>query len=337
MVSAASILLPLVMAAVLLASGVAKVLRPDDLAGWEALGVPAAVRRGWLVRVHPWGEIALGIALIALGGVLGALAGIVSVVLMGAYLWLVVRAIREAPDASCFCFGMRRRVTRLTVARNVWLTGVALAALAVIWTTPTWGGALAAAWRSDAGIWVGMTGIAVVTALVIVWPDPTSADVASHSGNGSPVVDGEEVDYVRVRTPAVPVTLASGTIVSLRDLASQRPLLLLAVSPTCGSCLPVIDNAATWRRLLPELDVRLLVRSSPVPGSFMEIHEPQSLHDPEGFVSASIADWSTPTAVLLGADGLLAGGPVTGADAITEFVADIRASLDEAAAAVTSP
>lgn len=336
MVIAASILLPSVLAAVLLASGVAKILRPDDLAGWEALGVPPALRRRWLVRVHPWGEIALGLALLFLGGVPGVLAGFTSVVLMMAYLWLVARAVRSAPDASCSCFGARRRVTRLTVGRNVWLTAVALAATAVIGTTPTWGGALAAAWQSDAGSWIVMTLIAVATALVIVWPEPPGVEPASRGGEGSLVIDGEAIDYVRVRTPAVPVTLASGTSVNLRELASLRPLLLLAVAPTCGSCLPVIDNAASWRKLLPELDIRLLVRSSPVPGSFMEMDEPQSLHDPEGLVSASVSDWATPTAVLLGADGLLAGGPVTGAQAIEDFVADIRASLDEAVEAVAA-
>ena len=53
------------------------------------------------------------------------------------------------------------------------------------------------------------------------------------------------------------------------------------------------------------------------------------LHDPHGYVRESIGEWSTPTAVLLGADGLLAGGPITGVDAIEGFVDDIRATLDE--------
>jgi hypothetical protein len=39
---------------------------------------------------------------------------------------------------------------------------------------------------------------------------------------------------------------------------------------------------------------------------------------------------STPTAVLLGTDGMLAGGPLAGSTAIEEFVADIEAQLAEA-------
>ena len=283
----------------------------------------------------------LAVALVTLGGALGLLAGLVSVALMISYLWLVARAVRRTPDASCSCFGLRRPVTRRTVARNVWLAGIAVAAAAVVWITPVWGGALAAAGQSDAWAWVGMSGIAVFTAGVILWREPVAPEDA-RSGSVTPsLVGGEELDYFRVRTPAVPVALADGRLVSLRSLAARRPLLLLAVSPTCGSCLPVIDRALAWRTSLPEIDVRLLVRSSPAPGSFMELHEPQSLHDPEGLVSESISDWVTPTAVLLGADGFLAGGPVTGADLIEELVKDIRATLDEvaqpAAPPVTSP
>ena len=42
---------------------------------------------------------------------------------------------------------------------------------------------------------------------------------------------------------------------------------------------------------------------------------------------ASIGDWGTPAAVLLGVDGLLAGGPEQGEPAVTSFVGDIYESL----------
>lgn len=336
MLVAASLVLPLIMAGVLLASGIAKLRRPDDLAGWAELGVPVALRRQWLVRLHPWSEIALAVALIVLGGVLGVLAGLVAVLLMVAYLGLVTRALRTAPDASCSCFGTRRPVTRLTVARNVWLSLVAAATTAVIWATPLWGGALAGIGAAAAWGWIAMIGAAVLTAIVIVWPDSAPSVVADGSVMA---MDGsvEELDYIRVRTPAVPVTRADGTVVNLRHLAASRPMLLLSVSPSCAACAPVIENAPTWRRLLPELEIRFLFRAAPDNASLKELDEPQSLHDPGGYVRESIGPWSTPAAVLLGADGFLAGGPVTGADAIQEFVEDIRASLDEVTAPVTSP
>lgn len=338
MLVAASFVLPLVTAGVLLSSGIAKLRRPEDLAGWAELGVPAALRREWLLRLHPWAEIALAVALVLFGGVLGLIVGLVSVALMVAYLALIGRALRTTPDASCSCFGTRRKVTHLTVARNVWLTVIAVVTTIVIWTTPLWGGAVAGIWTTAAWGWIAMALVAVATALVIVWPDPPAAPAIKPASAHLEVPASEdELDYVRVRIPSVPVTLADGSTVNLRNMAASRPHLLLAVSATCSSCASTIASAPAWRALLPELEVRLLLRNPPTTGSFAEHDEPQSLHDPEGYISGTLGEWSTPTAVLLGADGLLAGGPVTGADAITEFVADIRASLDEAAAAVTSP
>jgi hypothetical protein len=136
-----------------------------------------------------------------------------------------------------------------------------------------------------------------------------------------------DLEYVRVRTPAVPVTYGDGRVTNLRSLAAMRPILLLSVSETCGACTRVIEQVPAWRRLLPEVDVRLLIPQPPAESRLTELEHPQSLHDPKGYVRGSIADWRFPTAVLLGADGLLAGGPETGAVAIETFVGDIYASL----------
>lgn len=363
MVEALGIALPFVLAGVFVASGVAKLRTPDDLAGWRELGVPKALRRQWLVAVHPWGELALGAALLLLGGALGLVAALVAVVLMAAYLVLVVRARRETPDASCACFGERRRITGVTVVRNIWLTALAVATASVIWTTPLWGGAIAAVGPQWG--WIVALAAAAVTTGVVLWPD-AAAPATSPGGGGSagasavlglepgavaesvggsaaavpaalPAgapragVAADEGEYVRMRTPAVPVTLADGTTVSLRDLTVQRPLLLLAVSEGCGSCTPVIENLGQWRTLLPELDIRFLLGVDPPGSRLTSTDEPQTLHDTHGYVRGSIADWPTPSAVLLGVDGMLAGGPESGADAVAAFVHDIRASLDEIA------
>ena len=137
----------------------------------------------------------------------------------------------------------------------------------------------------------------------------------------------DDLEYVRVRTPAVPVTYGDGRVTNLRSLAAMRPILLLSVSETCGACTRVIEQVPAWRRLLPEVDVRLLIPQPPAESRLTELEHPQSLHDPKGYVRGSIADWRFPTAVLLGVDGLLAGGPETGAAAIEMFVGDIYASL----------
>lgn len=314
-------LLPLTLTGVLLCSGIAKLRHPDDVEGWRELGVPQFVRRPWLVAVHPWAEIALAVAVAILGGWLGAVASLVAVALMATYTVLVARAARH--DASCACFGQKAPVTRVTVVRNAWLTALAAGATAVVWAAPSWGGAVAVAVQVP-GAFVAAAAAAVTTA-TILWPHaPVAAPPATPSVGAQ---DADSAEYLRVRTPAVPVTLADGTVENLRTLAARKPMLLLAVSPTCGACVPVISAVAGYRSLLPEVDVRLLLMDAPDNSPLTEQTEPQSLHDPHGYVRGSIMDWPTPTAVLVGIDGMLAGGPEIGHPAISTFVDDIYENL----------
>lgn len=317
------------MAGVLVASAIAKWRNPDDLAGWAELGVPRAFRKAWMVRLHPWGEAALAVLLVVGGGVLGLAAALACGVLMATYLWLVARSYSQTSDASCACFGTRRRITAVTITRNAWLTLVAVATASVIWMNPLVGGALVA----GSGVWPWLVGalIAVITTALVLWPESRSADPGAPgmlpASTPVPAASEDDLDYVRTRIPAVPVTAADGTTLDLRLLASRKALLLLAVSEHCGACLPTIESVARYRELLPEVDVRFLIHALPEHSELTTTDEPQSLHDPYGYVSRSISDWPTPTAVLLGADGMLAGGPQTGSDAIDSFVDDIYESL----------
>lgn len=329
--------LPLIMAAVLIASGIAKLRSPDDLQGWRDLGVPEGLRREWLLRLHPWGEIVLGVALAVLGSVLGVIAGVIAVVLMAAYTVLIALVLRRTPDASCACFGEPAPVTRWTLVRNVWLTVVAVAAAVMVWATPLWGGAVRSAFGPAAWVVLAVA-VGAVTVFVVVRHESVDAAAAA-SASAAPVAASagaasgasgadDELDYVRTRTPGAPVTLADGTVISLRHLAAAKPILMLSVSEWCGSCEPVIEQLDHYRELLPEVDVRFLLQSKPGESRLSSAAEPQTLHDPERYVADSIMDrMPTPTAVLLGIDGMLAGGPEIGKDAIDSFVDDIYESL----------
>ena len=328
MLTSFSVVLPLVLAGVLIASGIGKLRVPDDIAGWAELGVPRALRKAWIARMHPWGELALGVAVAGLGGVLGLVAALVAVALMAAYTWLVVRAVTRSEDASCACFGARKRVTRVTVVRNIWLTALAVGTAVVVSAGPLLGGALAAGW-----VWLPALAVVAVTTALILWPEAEVEAPAPGVGpTVAPAVAGgtgdDEEDYIRIRTPAVPVTLADGTVSDLRRLTHVRPMLLLMVSQTCGWCEPILELRTMWRDLLPEVDVRVLLNSTPESsGLWTETSEPQSLHDPDGYVAASFADiLPRPAAILFGVDGLLAGGPVSGPD-IEPFIADVYESL----------
>ncbi|MFE6995685.1 MauE/DoxX family redox-associated membrane protein [Microbacterium sp. NPDC057659] len=318
-----SIVPAVLVAAVLIASGAAKLRHPDDLSSWAELGVPAVLRRAWLLRLQPWGELVLGLALIVLGGVPGMLVALAALGLMIGYLVVVARTLLAGADASCACFGVRSRVTRMTVVRNGWYVLISLVAVATTWANPLLGGPAAALGGGDWPWAVGMLAAAVTVALTM-WPAPDTGAAPAGPAAGD---DDEELDYIRSLTPAVPLVRSDGEQINLRTLSMERALLLLAVRPGCGSCTDVIAQTPAWRELLPEVSVRLLLREAPEFSAATEFEEPMSLHDPERYAQDSLGLTVTPSAVLLGADGMLAGGPVTGTEAITEFIADIYESL----------
>ncbi|GAB3630750.1 hypothetical protein GCM10027421_01030 [Microbacterium shaanxiense] len=324
---------PLILAGVLVASGVAKLRHPESEGAWAELGVPAALRRGWLIRLHPWAELMLAGALLEFGSALGALAAACAVVLFGAYLVLIVRRRASGSDASCTCFGAPEPITTLTVVRNAWFLLLAIVTAAVSWSAPLLGGPLAA--LGGQWPWLVAAAMAAATSALVLW-HPASADrpvaagvptVKTRGGEGGAAAQADPAEYIRTRTPAVPVILADGSTVNLRQLAARGPMLLLAVKEDCGACLPVIAAMPRWRALLPEVSVRFLLWPAPENSALTEHDEPQSLHDPYFYVQGSIADWATPTAVLIGADGYLAGGPVSGYDEVSAFVGDIYESL----------
>ena len=80
MLAALAVVLPLVIAGVFAAGALAKLRRPDDLAGWAEIGVPRVPAAPWLVRAHPWAELRwLALAVALLGGILGVIAALIAV------------------------------------------------------------------------------------------------------------------------------------------------------------------------------------------------------------------------------------------------------------------
>ena len=316
-------LAPVILAVVLVVSAVGKLRAPSASAeAFRDLRVPAPLSSSLVVQALPWVELVLALALVALGGLPGAAAAVGALVLFTAYLVLVVRALGFDEDVECACFGefAPGRISRRTVVRNAWL--VALAALSV--GAATQGSSVLTRIADGRLPWWWLAG--AVAAAVTTWLVAGASAEAARQVEPTAYAE-EEGDYVRYRTPALPVTLGDGTTTNLRALSSARAQLLLYVSDTCGSCEAIIEAAPEWSRELTPLDVRLVLRSTPDQTQLTSADEPRTVHDGEGLFVDSFGVHGTPSALLLGADGLLAGGPVVGVDNVRAFVDDVRAEL----------
>jgi hypothetical protein len=331
--SDALVIAPAILAVVLIVSGVGKLRSPAASAqAFMALKVARRLSSPVVVRSLPWVEIVLGVALVVVGGGAGVVVSIAVLALFCAYLTLVVRARGFDTDVDCACFGSMGpgRVTTWTVWRNSWL--VALAVLAVV--VAATGDALlerlvdgTAPWQ-----WLLAAAAAALTAVLVVG---TGFDKASASAEQAPTatigdVAVEEGDYLRTRTPALPLVLGDGSTTTLREISSSTPVLVLHVSEGCGGCVHVIDQIPAYRSRLPQVELRVLVATAPADSALTSAEAPQSLHDEHSYVSRTFGYGSIPSAFLLGADGLVAGGPVSGAAAISDFIDDIEAELHEA-------
>lgn len=171
----------------------------------------------------------------------------------------------------------------------------------------------------------------------------------------------------RAPIPDQTLTAADGSRTTLTDLVAERAAVLLFLEPTCGSCTRLLDQLSAWRTTIPEISlVPVRVRHDHGPGhghghghheqgSDGHGHHGHGRADGEGsggagsdregsggepFEGVEGGYWAdheiidafgtmgfTPWAVLLGADGLVAGGPVAGYPAVRAFLAEVLAHL----------
>ena len=320
----ALVLAPVVLAVVLVVSAVGKLRSPSASAqAFRDLRVPGPLSKRLVVSALPYAELLLALALLLLGGAPGVLAAAAAVLLFAAYLMLVTRALGFEQDVACACFGAFApgRITRGTVLRNAWLLALAVVAVG----SSLQADSVATRVADGRAPWwwlLGALAAAATVGLVVGGSQQRPAHAAQPCADVT-----EEGDYVRVRTPALPVVLGDGSTTDLRRLSAGRPQLLLHVSETCGSCTEVIEAAPGWRERLPAVDVRLVLGSEPGATALTSRTEPLTVHDPEGLVGETFDMQATPSAVLLGADGLLAGGPVVGSHAVPQLVDDILHEL----------
>jgi len=116
--------------------------------------------------------------------------------------------------------------------------------------------------------------------------------------------------------------------VQLREMADTRAQLLVYVSPTCSTCHQLVPLVADWQDLLgAELDVRLVSIGGREESAEAYPHQADQLwfDEEQGYGRLGIP--GTPTAVLLGTNGLVAAGPAAGVPAIQELLGTVVQAL----------
>lgn len=329
MVSTGPLLLPpLLLAGLLAISGVAKARHGDATrSAFAQLQMPRVLTNSPAPRVLPWAEIVLALALVLAPAPFALPVAVAAGLVFLAYLAVIVRALRFDHPVTCSCFGELGLgdVTRRTAVRNLLL--VLLAALTV-WSATDGASPASRLVDAPAATWAWLALIALAIAIVVVTFGSEKGASAPFSTAPEAVgQDGELLDYARQPLPFAALVDPEGDSHTLTDLARQGAVLLVFVSPGCGPCATAISQLAAWDEGLGPVRVRAVVAQTldaalaTAPGL-----EGRVFQDPQG-ATARIFDVGTPGAVLLGGDGLLAGGPVRGRDAVTDFIEDVRAEL----------
>ncbi|MDF2444481.1 MAG: hypothetical protein JWR01_2684 [Subtercola sp.] len=313
--------LPVVLAGVLLLSGVLKIGdRTNTAASMVELRVPFADRLGWFAAWQPWLEIALGVALVALPG-WGALgAGWVAAVFFAVLTVLVLRAALAPGEVHCNCFGVlsREPVGGMTVLRNLVLTAVSVLVATGVSGTDGFIAGLRGLDRQSV-TWLVVVVVTVgVAAFALLW-----IRAASSRGRLAAVVDatGFDASEEELVTPL-------GEVQRVRQLVGGRAVLLVFVQADCHACSTVVARLPEWASALePAVSIRIATSATPreLRETYPEIAD-SAYHGARGLRTALGIDM-LPAAVLLGTDRRVAAGPVLGPDEIEALVDGIARAV----------
>lgn len=343
--AAALTLVPVTLVLVLVISAIAKAQAPASTASSvRLLRLPGFLDPERVGRSLPAAEIVLALAMLSPWLPLARLAAVAALGLFLAYWVIIARAMTFDPRPGCGCFGQigDQRVTWKTVIRNTLLVA---GAGAFVWMT----------WTQDSTVWSVFSGVtdrelailasaaylAVMLWFIIApanygepwWRKVLPGKQQAHSHDHpqevtSAQVEADEQDYVRLPIPDAIVLDPERNPVTLRELAMLEPALLVFVNCGCASTRHSWEHLSRWAERMPQ--VRVLGVETLQQGDLGIAGVAERLYyDPAAKAWAALGIPGTSSAVLLGADGLLAGGPVQGNDEIEAFVEEIAEALAE--------
>jgi thiol-disulfide isomerase/thioredoxin/uncharacterized membrane protein len=329
----------LILAAVFLLAGATKLVNLDGFRKvLPDFGVPSILARPVAVMLPPF-ELILALALIiaklawyASCAALGLL--VIFILAAGIVMWR-----GRKPDCNCFGQLHSALVGLSTVIRNAFLAAGALSLVAggrthsgpELWT---WLGSLPSNQRKSAI--VGGCIILVCFLLIVDRARPESSDAESVSPYEPPQTQSEEPAPGRLPaalgiglptgTPAPEFELPSlsGETQSLQSLRDGgRKVLLIFSSPYCDPCAALVPELIRWMREMENLPAIVLVSRGSAKDNLSKLKgfEPSRvLLQHEFEVSEAYDSISTPTGILISADGLIESGLAVGRDAIRQLL-----------------
>ena len=329
----AAVLAPLLLAGVFLLSAWAKAAAPDStLSAIILLRLPRLIQRRWVARALPAGEAVLALGLLAPWSVIARGAAWLTLALGLLYTLIVARALTFNPRPTCGCFGRigDQRIVPRTLVRNLLLVaaaGVAVALTSAGHTVPAMLGSL------DGTGWawlVGATLVGVMVALIGGRRAPAAAPQPASSGNASDAAADDAEDYLRQPTPHVVLLGQDRLPITLVELAAQRAQLLVFANCTCPSSVSALRLVQNPDPRLSAIDVRMVFSGLMPPEQLADLTPgSESLYDHGHTAWMALGMASSPGAVLVGADGWLAGGPVHGLPEIESFIEEIAQALSQ--------
>ncbi len=331
----------MVLAVVFAVAGLAKLADPaGSRRAVREFGIPQPLAPLLGISL-PLGELAVSVALVVRGsarwGAVGAL------VLLGGFMVAIGSAIRRGRAPRCHCFGQLRSAPagRLTLLRNSVLAGIAGFVVVGGWANP---GTSATGWASrlSAGALTGVcVGVTVVGAQAwFSWQllrqqgrllARLEAVEASQGTNTGVAAAG-----LPVGAPAPPFALPAadgGSVTLERLLDFGQPVVLLFSDPGCGACAAILPEISRWQREHPSrVTVAVLSRASSDPNG--PTRADLSALNVGWQVGSEVAQAygvpGTPSAVLVGADGRIAGPLAPGRDAIVTLFEQVLSQVAEA-------
>ena len=290
----------------LTASGIAKAKDPSStVEGILNLGLDSVAPLKLTPAVLPWAELVLAAGLLFAPGPLFPVFAIASCALMVFYLVVIARALATGRTEGCNCFGKKSAapVSRYTLIRNI-----ALTIAGILTVVASFVGGKAVVYELvglNGSGWLWAVGAALIA--LTLWAIQRGESLAEPAPDIPEVVlpsaADESEDYVRVPIPYASIYTTDGRVTT-----------------------PILKTIPRWQKLLPQLGLH------PVFSSEEKIHQAHKLEKLDEGVEALVDPKhaamhnfgrGTPMAVILGSDGMLAGGPVAGTSDVKQLMDDL--------------